>query len=139
MISPSNPWAPDGSRVVVLETRRRWEAALRRGLPRVEIRACRLAGEARRLVEEHPGAVLLLDWQIGLAECVTLLGELAVRRAEVTTILAGALEISDLEWYFRELGVLEFLPAPRDADVVELCRRCSLPRGTVSRPGISAL
>ena len=112
--------------IVIFEKQPRWGPELQRQFlaEDVQIRACRAVRDLRPLLETDTQPLIVMDVEGAVAECLQFVGGAARWQPMPATILIGSRAAAELEWAFRELGVLEF--APEDltgAALARLCRR----------------
>ncbi|WP_010588130.1 hypothetical protein [Schlesneria paludicola] len=113
--------------VAVFERQPFWGPELQRQFKQssVEVRECRVVGDLLPTIEEFPSALIFIDLESGLEECLSWLrSELRVHPHPCPVIACGAATATDLAWVLREAGVTallaEFVPGEK---LARLCRR----------------
>ena len=112
--------------IVVCEKRPRWTPELQRQFLEddVHVRGCRSIDDVESICRDLDAQPLILDFEIGAAECLQFLGRYVGTPLLECVIVIGSRPTADLEWSVRELGALEFVPEfISGSDLARICRR----------------
>ncbi|MBI3860721.1 MAG: hypothetical protein HY290_02370 [Planctomycetia bacterium] len=112
--------------IVLFEKAPRWEAELKRRFEahQVLVRPCRSPVDVLGLCRRAPGSVVVVDFAVGIADTLRLLGALVAERLETYPIVIGSIETAELEWSARELGAVDFVTDRIGGGLLaSLCRR----------------
>lgn len=116
---------PDAT-IAVFERHSYWGPELKRqfGNTPFVIRECRSVSDLEQLVSEFKPALLVLDLDAGIEDCLAWLSRQFDRRPRCISVVAcGSPTTSALEWSLRELGVSVFLPDVIPGDqFARICR-----------------
>jgi len=120
--------------VAVFERRPYWGPELQRQFDRnrVTICECRAVGDLLPSITGFGAALLVIDLDSALTDCLTWLGANRMNNSNRCPIIAcGSAETVELEWLLREAGVTAFLPDVVPGD--EFARLCRWQLGLVQR------
>ena len=111
-------------KIVVLESRPRWEPELQRQFRNesVRVRGCRTWNELSGFAFPPIADVLVIDLPEDLSECLQWLSKLVAPLSIPAVILLCPSEAADLEWPLRDIGVREVLIG--DLTGEQLARTC---------------
>ena len=118
--------SPDAM-IAVFEKRPYWGPELQRQFHEtgVVVRECRSVRDLFPSIESIPSAMIVLDLEAGLDDCLDWLGNEVLHSPRSIPIIAlGSATTVDLEWPLREAGVTAFI-----SDIIQgnqlarLCRR----------------
>lgn len=113
--------------IAVFESRPYWGPELQRQFIQmpVVIRECRTTKDLLPSISGFPSALLVIDLDAGLEDCLAWLGsDLMISADSYPIVACGTDATAELEWLLRDAGVTAFLPdvIPGD-DFARLCRR----------------
>ena len=113
--------------IAVFEKRPYWGPELQRQFAQasIVIRECRTVGDLLPAIAGFETALMVMDLDSGLGDCLDWLGTNTVKDGIHCPIIAcGSAATANLEWRLREIGVTAFLPDVISGnDFARLCRR----------------
>ena len=113
--------------IAVFELQPYWGPELQRQFQAVNVAVteCRSVGDLFPIVDGFSKALIVIDLDAAIADCLTWLGtEVAKHSVRVPIIAIGSAVTAELEWRLREAGVTAFLPELiAGNDFARLCRR----------------
>lgn len=117
----------DEAVIAIFEKQPYWGPELQRQFQssRITLRECRSIRDLFPSIKNFENALLVVDLDAGLVDCLNWLGtEVARYSTPVPIVALGSPATAELEWVFREAGVTAFLPdAIAGDDMARLCRR----------------
>ncbi len=113
--------------IAVFELQPYWGPELQRlfQTDNVAVTECRSVDDLFPIVDGFSKALIVVDLDAALVDCLTWLGNnVAKRPVRVPIIAIGSAATAELEWRLREAGVAAFLPELiAGTDFARLCRR----------------
>jgi len=99
---------------------------------RITVRECRSVSDLLPSISGFESALLVIDFDAAMLDCLNWLGSGEVNRSRHCPIIAcGSADTMDLEWLLREAGITAFLPDVISGD--EFARLCRSQLGLVQK------
>ena len=113
--------------IAVFERKPYWGPELQRQFQtdHVTVTECRSVGDLFPIVDGFSKALIVIDLDAAITECLAWLGsEVATHPVRLPIVAIGSAATAELEWQLREAGVTAFLPELlAGSDFARLCRR----------------
>lgn len=117
----------DEAVIAIFEKQPYWGPELQRQFQssRTIVRECRSVRDLLPSIMNFEIALIVVDLEEGLSECLEWLGSDVARHLKpVPIVVLGSPATAELEWVLREAGVTAFLPdGVAGDDLAQLCRR----------------
>jgi hypothetical protein len=124
--------------IAVFERRPYWGPELQRQFERIPVTICecRVVEDLLPSIHEFRTALMVVDLDAAIVECLSWFGTMATSHAACYPIIAcGSADTANMEWLLRDAGVTAFLPeAISGDDMARLCRR----QLGLSKPGVAS-
>ena len=113
--------------IAVFELQPYWGPELQRQFQssNIVVTECRSVNDLLPIVEGFSKALIVIDLDAAIADCLSWLGTVVAKHpVRIPIIAIGSVATAELEWRLREAGVTAFLPELiAGPDFARLCRR----------------